>query len=25
MDEMSLTDIAKNTPLAQMIINETGW
>ena len=25
MDQVSLTDIAKNTPLAQMIINETGW
>ena len=25
IDEVSLTDIAKNTPLAQMIINETGW
>ena len=25
MDRVSLTDIAKNTPLAQMIINETGW
>ena len=25
IDQVSLTDIAKNTPLAQMIINETGW
>ena len=25
IDEVSLTDIAKNTPLAQMIINEIGW
>ena len=25
MDQVSLTDIAKNTPLAQIIINETGW
>ena len=25
IDEVSLTEIAKNTPLAQMIINETGW
>ena len=25
MDQVSLTDIAKNTPLAQMIINETRW
>ena len=25
IDQVSLTDIAKNTPLAQIIINETGW